>query len=82
MYYYSFLLHCFRLDENTVISIVDARVQYYVRHRHHKVLNNIPGTMTSNQSPVHNQERYNKRLMNSTNTFYDRLELYILDLTN
>lgn len=67
-----------------MLSIVDARVQNYVRHRHYKVFNNSSNTnspvhtstavlnlstSTPNQSPNHQRS---KRLINTTNTMYER----------
>lgn len=67
-----------------MLSIVDARVQHYVRHRHHRVFNNVSNTnspvhtpntalnlptSTPNQSPIHQRS---KRLINTTNTMYER----------
>ncbi|XP_008189348.1 uncharacterized protein LOC100165173 [Acyrthosiphon pisum] len=69
------------LHKNTVISIVDGRVQQYVRQRHHKVFSS-----TSNaNSPLHSsatksklytnyrqQERINKHLTGSSKTMNER----------
>lgn len=70
-----------------MLSIVDSRIQYYVRQRHHKVFNSsnnspthisrtnsISTTTSPNQSPSHHEQQHNKRLVNPTNTLYNRLE--------
>lgn len=82
------MLLFFSLHNNTVLSIIDGRVQQYVRQRHHKV---FPSTSNAN-SPSHSsttyrttaaakskvlmnyrqQERINKHLIDSTKTMNER----------
>jgi len=70
------------LNTNTVHSIIDTRIQYYVRLRHHRVFNNTTKTNSSlrssdstktsdtpNQSQSHKQHN---RLTDSTKTMYTR----------
>lgn len=86
VFIYLFILYCFSLHENTVLSIVDARVQCYVRQRHHKVFNNASNTNSPLNSSAknqnlatvtpnsnnHQQQHHNKRLIKRSNTMYDR----------
>lgn len=63
-----------------MLSIVDARVQHYVRQRHHKVFNNTSNTnspaknqnLTVTPNSNNSQSNYNKRLMKHSKTMYDK----------
>jgi len=76
------------LHKNTVISIVDGRVQQYVRQRHHKVFSSISNanspshsSATSRTTPTtksklymnyRQQERINKHSIGSSKTMNER----------
>ncbi|CAH1733162.1 uncharacterized protein LOC114118981 [Aphis gossypii] len=76
------------LHKNTVLSIIDGRIQQYVRFRHHKVFSNtsnanspshssatsrISATAKSKLLSNHRQQDHiNKQLINSTKTMNER----------
>lgn len=77
----------FSLHKNTVLSIVDGRVQQYVSQRHHKIFyspsnvnspSHSSATAKSKHFMNHHQERTNKHtLINTTKTITERLAFFI-----
>jgi len=76
-----------QLHKNTVLSIVDGRIQHYVRQQHHKVFSspsnaNSPSnssatsrtsaTAKSKLNMNHHQDHINKKLINSKKTMNER----------
>jgi len=75
------LLLSFSLHKNTVLSIVDGRVQQYVRQRHHKVFSSSSNANSPSHSSVttkskpfmnHQQECINKHVIGSSKTMNER----------
>jgi hypothetical protein len=67
------------LNENTLLSIIDARVQHYVRNRHYKVFNNssksktsVPSSASSTIAPKLGQQQHKGSSVKITQTLYDK----------